>query len=68
MKAVDISSPVVAPIVDNATPYVTPYVEYAKKTIEGNETVAPLYKSVEKMVGNVKEFYTSENATPIAVE
>lgn len=68
MKAVDISSPVVAPIVDNATPYVTPYVEYAKKTIEGNETVAPLYKSVEKMVGNVKEFYTSENATPIVVE
>jgi len=68
MKAMDISTPVVAPIVDNAAPYVTPYVEYAKKTIEGNETVAPLYKSVEKIVGDVKEFYTPENVAPIAVE
>merc|ERR1711916_120310 len=68
MKAVDISTPVVAPIVDNAAPYFTPYVEYAKKTIEGNETVAPLYKSVEKIVGDVKEFYTPENVAPIAVE
>lgn len=68
MKAVDISAPIVTPIVDNAAPYVTPYVEYAKRTIEGSETVAPLYKSVEKMVGDVKEFYSPENIAPIAVE
>jgi len=70
MKAVDISTPVVTPLVVSAAPYVTPYVEYAKKTMKGNETVAPLYKSVEKIVGDVKEFYTTEKtaAHPIAVE
>lgn len=70
MKAVDISTPVVTPLVVSAAPYVTPYVEYAKKTMTGNETVAPLYKSVEKIVGDVKEFYTTEKtaAHPIAVE
>lgn len=67
MKAVEISTPVVTPLVVRATPYVTPYVEYAKKTIEGNEAVAPIYKSVEKIVGDAQAFYSEKpDAAPVS--